>query len=722
MNIVKLKNIKLDTSSGLTEKQCELFNSKFSGKYVHAIDWTFCVPIEDITNEEVIRISRELCCYNNSNNTLQRSIETSLQSSLYSIAPNEGSWKICTSLPSDLSKYEFLITYCSGDTSGAVVAGFNEGSAYLSTTKTGVVFSGDKTEGGTIVINNKNIVVGGKYSTLITPSDSMVFKIKSKGIAENKYYIYHEGSNSYLGNDGSGNVLFTAYDKDLDPNYLHTLNFLTGALSGVVNITCRDESKNTLMYNTSSPRMKWYASSSASSSMRTDLTLYMRLAETPKEEPVLYFDNEEVKTYLNDKTITNPIYNPFEVSLTYTSTDESIATVDENGLVTLVGVGECDIICVSEESDIYASIETSYHLIVRPDKIDSEYYFTNPDSIISCNVGDSISNPAISPYDDINYSKVMYISDDPSVAEVDQEGNVTILKEGVAEIHFVGVDSELYKDVDIYYTIQSTYNPIKEYDWLEYDLLLPYVDVESTMEANNLDQYLIYNSIELDDDIVIEELKRFRTWLAESLLKMPISEDKINSMLNYYANEMNDDVCKQLLTFGSTDIQLTTLDTSCGCGAVSSYVTNKVSVVNNSITKHTCGCMDNSSLYQLGNVNICDPLSIYRKNVYAYMVQTFSNIDFWIKFRGVFIEEFKRYIDGIIRNNFTLTTSSYVSTYVDCGCLNERDIEQKNNVSILNSLSKTLEYIINDDINGHKNFISDTLYKWSSLLYEKMRW
>jgi hypothetical protein len=37
-------------------------------------------------------------------------------------------------------------------------------------------------------------------------------------------------------------------------------------------------------------------------------------------------------------------------------------------------------------------------------------------------------------------------------------------------------------------------------------------------------------------------------------------------------------------------------------------------------------------------------------------------------------------------------------------------------------LEKSLTYIIEDKVDGNRNFISDSFTKWASLLYERMYW
>lgn len=60
MNIVKLKDILLDESCGLSSDKIELFNEKFKGRYVHCINWTYLVPLEAMDNETAIELSEKL--------------------------------------------------------------------------------------------------------------------------------------------------------------------------------------------------------------------------------------------------------------------------------------------------------------------------------------------------------------------------------------------------------------------------------------------------------------------------------------------------------------------------------------------------------------------------------------------------------------------------------------------------------------------------------------
>lgn len=237
-----------------------------------------------------------------------------------------------------------------------------------------------------------------------------------------------------------------------------------------------------------------------------------------------------------------------------------------------------------------------------------------------------------------------------------------------------------------------------------YDII-QYVDLIETDKINSTVEYRMKNTYSPDDDITVNELKLFRTWLASELLKMDQTEmglqknlyftDFETHILQYYANNMFDNTIKILNEFGP-QVTLSSNKSSCGC-----YSSNLSSLYNTELTA-------------------CDPILIYRRNIYNKMVDMFSVIDFWTQWDPEFINEFKKYIDNIIKCNFVLTPTEWQSKFVDCGCQDKS--EQEKYIEILNRLSIALGYIKDKQIQGHKNYITDALSDWAQLLYEKMQW
>ena len=249
-------------------------------------------------------------------------------------------------------------------------------------------------------------------------------------------------------------------------------------------------------------------------------------------------------------------------------------------------------------------------------------------------------------------------------------------------------------------------DPLTDGTYIELiDIPQHYVDVEETMKINSVDKYNNLNKYSTDSDITINELKVFRPWLAHTLLQQDIKDAQLIHILKYYDFDdasnligagMYDDVVKHLSEFAITPS----------------------SIVN--ITKTSCGCKNVPVINTL--MPECDAVSIYRTGIYNKMVEVFSDMSFWQVYKDSILIDMKKYIDNIIKLNFPLYSSTYISNYTDCGCLNLNDLEQQNNIKILSDLSKSLQFIIDDKISGNKNFISDSLSKWASILYEKMYW
>ena len=234
-----------------------------------------------------------------------------------------------------------------------------------------------------------------------------------------------------------------------------------------------------------------------------------------------------------------------------------------------------------------------------------------------------------------------------------------------------------------------------------------YIDVDLTEAANSTNDFRSSNMYVTDADMSMDNLKVFRTWLAKELLAMNTDEngnylnlynDEQIHMLEYYKNNMYNEVVKFLDKFGNS----------------SAYVE-----YNNG-----CSCCSNNTPNNMVFVDSCDAISIYRKNIHSFMNTTFSNVDFWSSCNKTFLHLFKKYIDNIITSKLVInndySTSFGVNIIATCNC-----DDSKNNISFIRSmenLSKSLEFIINDDIVGHKNFIYDALDNWSKYLYEKMYW
>ena len=240
-----------------------------------------------------------------------------------------------------------------------------------------------------------------------------------------------------------------------------------------------------------------------------------------------------------------------------------------------------------------------------------------------------------------------------------------------------------------------------------YNFAQDYIDHDATELANAVSDFRTANDYVADADIDINKLRRFRSWLAAEILALNTSVDGsyldvlptgVIHMLEYYSNNCYNEVVKQLSIFGKEDLYKLAGNSEAGCGC----------------------CGNSTSLYKLSGIySGCDALSVYTNNVHNLMVQTFENADFWSQFNKDFIKVFKKYIDNIIKTGLVITTDVKSPIYVMCNCSTSK-VNAAN--EILKNLSDALQYIIDDEIKGHVNFIHDALFNWADQLYDYMYW
>lgn len=241
-----------------------------------------------------------------------------------------------------------------------------------------------------------------------------------------------------------------------------------------------------------------------------------------------------------------------------------------------------------------------------------------------------------------------------------------------------------------------------------YEFSLKYIDHEATSIANNVYEYELANEYTTDSNLDISQLRNFRSWLAAEILSLhtyvdgtysdKLTDNQIH-MLEYYKNDMYNNVVKQLSIFGKDNAFL----------------------IDNS--QSSCGCCNTnlSGLYNIGlsSTVSCNALDIYIKNIHSFMVTTFENVEFWTKLNKDFLVLFKLYIDNIIKTGLIISSNdTNTQLYTICNCNKSID----SSTAILKNLSEALQYIIDDEVKSHLNFIHDSLYNWAEQLYDKMSW
>lgn len=122
-------------------------------------------------------------------------------------------------------------------------------------------------------------------------------------------------------------------------------------------------------------------------------------------------------------------------NITWYSSDTSLATVEQDGMVTTLACGTVTISCVSEDNGV-----TAYCIVEITEPVTGLTLNTNYQEMVAGTK--FVIIPTVTPFDAINKS-VTYVSSDTNVATVDANGVVSALRGGTCEIIVTTVESSV---------------------------------------------------------------------------------------------------------------------------------------------------------------------------------------------------------------------------------------------------------------------------------------
>lgn len=255
----------------------------------------------------------------------------------------------------------------------------------------------------------------------------------------------------------------------------------------------------------------------------------------------------------------------------------------------------------------------------------------------------------------------------------------------------------------VYVELSQGTTPIEEIEnVLPYDDYRMYIDAKETESINSVSRYLSENQFVTDSDITIEEIKKFRTHVATLLYEFyvanPIDNEQLVRMLKYYKNNYIDEVVEGLYVIIGNNFEHR--------NRVSLEPMNKV---------YTCSCIQQGTLPQVG-IQTCDTLGEYKLAMRDLMIRYYGSMDFWLD-KDYIVKEVIRYLENILRVGLPLTNQ-----VVEVPCSNLSFSMQSYYENQLRDLITAFEYILTGDFTGHKNFVSNTLSKWVTELYDNMQW
>lgn len=278
---------------------------------------------------------------------------------------------------------------------------------------------------------------------------------------EEEYYFNVGDGYLYAASAGS-NWLRT--ETEPDDNALATISI---ADNGDATIVFQGaNTRNHMRFNTNNgnPMFSCYAENS---SVKTLPRIYRKITgDTPAlEDAELAYEVETFTATIGEDNEFPVLINPNELPVTYTSSDESVATIDEDGNITLVAAGETTITATSEETSEFKAGEASYVLTVEE----------------KAEPGVGVKYELVTSTDDITSGKYLIVSATKEGTNVAFDGSLEKLdvaydNQEVAVINnFIVTDKDIYFNIDVengtlqsasgyYIGVSSNSNGLKQTD------------------------------------------------------------------------------------------------------------------------------------------------------------------------------------------------------------------------------------------------------------------
>ena len=217
-----------------------------------------------------------------------------------------------------------------------------------------------------IACGSKSVAAGELDKTYLTKVDVTI--ADDVITAENVLVFTLEGSDgSYKLKGNDGKYLYAKAAKTVafaDDSETWTLS---SDDSGVI---LKYGDNGTMLYNANSPRFTTYTSKPNASMILANLYVEYEAPVVELQTPVISFSETTVTATMGQEfELPQLTVEPVGLAVTYSSSDNDVATVDEGtGEVTLIGVGTTTITATTTATDEYESASASYTLKVRAEQ------------------------------------------------------------------------------------------------------------------------------------------------------------------------------------------------------------------------------------------------------------------------------------------------------------------------------------------------------------------
>ena len=146
------------------------------------------------------------------------------------------------------------------------------------------------------------------------------------------------------------------------------------------------------------------------------------------------------------------LVNPHGLDVKYSSSNPSVASIDEDGTVTPLGEGTVTISVTSEATDEYTAGSASYTLKVVKCPVSVEWSETTFKAVLE----DDHSFPTLTVSPEIIGQAISYTSSNTSAATIDSNGDITLLGTGITTISATFAGDDIYRSASASFTLVVT--------------------------------------------------------------------------------------------------------------------------------------------------------------------------------------------------------------------------------------------------------------------------
>ena len=223
-------------------------------------------------------------------------------------------------------------------------------------------------------------------------------------------------------------------------------------------------------------------------------------------------------------------------NVTYKSSDESICTIDENGVITGVHYGYATVIVTTEDGNKIAKMNVRV-------KADVPYAVTLSESEISMVEGTIFQLDAVVDAPVAVNKDVIYESDNPDVVKVDANGKLTAISEGTAVITVTTVSGGVTDTCVV--TVEKGVLPLAfDFEGAEGITLVNGIYVISTPTINIASYLKVSDEVNIED-VVIKIQSGSSATLEGGILTFDKSE-RLVTIRAYVGNEEKPDYIAEI--------------------------------------------------------------------------------------------------------------------------------------------------------------------------------